>query len=65
MARFSYIGRHRLGLPGLVHSQAMLTRTGHAESHNWFTRLVARSRHTGGTVVSMPVRPVYEAQRAA
>ena len=53
MARTSYLGRHRLGHPGLVHWREMMTRAGQRKPRRWFGRRVTPTHH-GGTVLPMP-----------
>ncbi|MDQ6936834.1 MAG: hypothetical protein M3140_03850 [Actinomycetota bacterium] len=56
MAHYRYVGRHRLGRPGLVHVWALMTRPAGRSGRRWFGLRLGPVKH-GATVVALPVRP--------
>ena len=58
MARRDYVGRHRIGLPGLVHWREMATPVGRQRSWWFFGRRVKNAR-PGGAVIALPAVANY------
>ncbi len=54
MARTTYTGRHRLGIPGLVHCHEMLNSAARRHQRRWFGFLSGRGRHEGQPVQARP-----------